>query len=180
MACDIAAGRIEPCKDSIGGLDAIYFVNDGDITGYTMGTLANIDVIDSVAGTPSAYKFDLKGNSTYQEDIVSSRENGTTYFQQVLTVTLKKLDVATHKAVKLLAYGNPKVIIKDNNGNFFLAGKEFGMDVTGGTVVTGGAMGDLSGYTLVLTGMEKAPANFFEATTEAGLTTAGFTIVAGS
>jgi hypothetical protein len=54
------------------------------------------------------------------------------------------------------------------------------MDVTGGTVVTGGAMGDLSGYTLVLTGMEKAPANFFEATTEAGLTSAGFTIVAGS
>jgi len=140
----------------------------------------NTDVIESVSGTPSAYKFDLKGNSTYQEDITSSRENGTTYFQQVLTVTLKKLDVATHKAVKLLSYGNPKVIIKDNNGNFFLAGKDFGMDVTGGTVVTGGAMGDLSGYTLVLTGMEKQPANFFEATTEAGLTTAGFTIVAGS
>jgi hypothetical protein len=179
MACDIAAGRIEPCKDSIGGLDAIYFVNDGDLTGYTMDS-SNTDVIEAVLGTPSAYKFDLKGNSTYQEDITTSRENGTTYFQQVLTVTLKKLDVATHKAVKLLSYGNPKVIIKDNNGNFFLAGKDFGMDVTGGTVVTGGAMGDLSGYTLVLTGMEKAPANFFEATNEAGLTTAGFTIVAGS
>jgi hypothetical protein len=179
MACDIAAGRIEPCKDSIGGLDAIYFVNDGDLTGYTMDS-TNTDVIEAVAGTPSAYKFDLKGTSTYQEDIVSSRENGTTFFQQVLTVTLKKLDVATHKAVKLLSYGNPKVIIKDNNGNFFMAGKDFGMDVTGGTVVTGGAMGDLSGYTLVLTGMEKTPANFFEATTEAGLTTAGFTIVQGS
>lgn len=179
MSCDIAAGRIEPCKDSIGGLDAIYFINDGDLTGYTMDA-TNTDVIEAVSGTPSAYKFDLKGNSTYQEDIVSSRENGTTFFQQVLTVTLKKLDVATHKAVKLLAYGNPKVIVKDNNGNFFMAGKDFGMDVTGGTVVTGGAMGDLSGYTLVLTGMEKAPANFFEATTEAGLTTAGFTIVAGA
>jgi hypothetical protein len=179
MACDIAAGRIEPCKDSIGGLDAIYFVNDGDLTGYTMDS-SNTDVIEAVLGTPSAYKFDLKGNSTYQEDITTSRENGTTYFQQVLTVTLKKLDVATHKAVKLLSYGNPKVIIKDNNGNFFLAGKDFGMDVTGGTVVTGGAMGDLSGYTLVLTGMEKTPANFFEATNETGLTTAGFTIVAGS
>ncbi len=176
MACDIAAGRIEPCKDSIGGLDAIYFVNEGEITEYTM----DADVIEAVLGTPSAYKFDLKGTSTYQEDIVSSRENGTTFFQQVLTVTLKKLDVATHKSVKLLAYGNPKVVIKDNNGNFFMAGKDFGMDVTGGTVVTGGAMGDLSGYTLVLTGMEKTPANFFEATTEAGLTSAGFTIVAGA
>jgi len=41
-----------------------------------------------------------------------------------------------------------------------LSGLEHGMDVSGGTVVTGGAMGDLSGYTLTLTGMEKIPANF--------------------
>ena len=34
------------------------------------------------------------------------------------------------------------------------------MDVNGGTVVTGAAMGDLSGYTLTLQGMEKKPANF--------------------
>jgi hypothetical protein len=34
-------------------------------------------------------------------------------------------------------------------------GLEHGADVSGGTVVTGAAMGDLSGYTLTLTGMEK-------------------------
>ena len=39
--------------------------------------------------------------------------------------------------------------------------------------VTGGAMGDLSGYTLTLTGMEKAPANFMESDP----TTVGFTVV---
>jgi hypothetical protein len=32
--------------------------------------------------------------------------------------------------------------------------------VSGGTIVTGAAMGDLSGYTLTLTGMETTPANF--------------------
>jgi len=39
-------------------------------------------------------------------------------------------------------------------------GVEHGADVSGGTIVTGAAMGDLSGYTLTLTAMEKAPANF--------------------
>ena len=34
------------------------------------------------------------------------------------------------------------------------------MDVNGGTIVTGAAMGDMSGYTLTLQGMEKKPANF--------------------
>lgn len=179
MSCDISLGRIEPCKSSVGGLDAIYFINDGDLTGVTFDA-TNTDVIESVSGSPTAYKYDLKGNSSFEQTIVSSRENGTTYFEQVLNLTLKKQDVATHKEIKLLAYGNPKVIVKDNNGNFFLAGREFGMDVTGGTVTSGAAMGDLSGYTLTLTGMEKMPANFFEATTEAGLAVAGITILDGN
>ena len=32
--------------------------------------------------------------------------------------------------------------------------------VTGGTIVSGAAMGDLSGFTLTLEGMETSPANF--------------------
>ena len=178
MACDISLGRIEPCRDSVGGLDAVYFVNDGAITGFTMDT-TDADVIASVDGTPDAYKYDLKGNSTFETTINSSTENGTSFFEQTLTLTLKKLDINSHKELKLLTWGKPKVIVKDNNGNFFLMGKEHGAEVTGGTVVTGGAMGDLSGYTLTLSAMERVPANFIDATDEAGLTTAGFTIVAG-
>ena len=106
----------------------------------------------------------------------SSRENGTTFWEQVLELTFKKLTVKDHKELKLMAYGRPQVIVEDNNGNFFYAGLEHGCDVTGGTIVTGGAMGDLSGYTLTLTGQEKAPANFIGDT----LTAAGFTVVVGS
>ena len=179
MACDITAGRIEPCKDSVGGLDAVYFVNDGDITGFTMDA-TDTDVIASVDGSPNAYKYDLKGNSTFETTINSSTENGTSFFEQTLTLTLKKLDIESHKELKLLTWGKPKVIVRDNNGNFFLMGKEHGAEVTGGTVVTGGAMGDLSGYTLTLSAMERVPANFIDASDEAGLTSAGFTIVVGS
>jgi hypothetical protein len=180
MACDISLGRVEPCKDSLGGLDAVYFINDADlsITDLTFDS-TNTDAIEAVTGSPTAYKYDLKGNSSFEQTIVSSRDNGTTYFEQALNLTLKKQDVTTHKEIKLLSYGNPKVIVKDNNGNFFLAGAKFGMDVTGGTVTSGAAMGDLNGYTLVLTGMEPAPAYFFEATTEAALISAGVTIVSG-
>ena len=47
MACDISLGRIEPCKDSVGGLDAVYFINDGDMTGVTFDAI-NTDVIETV------------------------------------------------------------------------------------------------------------------------------------
>ena len=175
MSCDISLGRIEPCKTSNGGLKSVYFVNWGDATGYTYDA-TDTDVIDAVAGTPSAYKYDLKGNSSFEQTITSSRENGTTFFEQTLNVTLKKLSIADHKQIKLLAYGRPQVIVEDHNGNFFYAGLQHGMEVSGGTIVTGAAMGDLSGYTLVLTGQEPVPANFLGAT----LVAAGFTVVSGS
>lgn len=184
MACDIAVGRLEPCKDSVGGINAVYFVNYGDLGAITYDS-TDTDVIDSVAGTPSAYKFDVRGNSTYTENIQSSRENGTTMFEQVLELSLKKLTKEDHKTIKLLSFGRPHVIIEDNNGNLLLAGLEHGADVTGGTVVTGGAMGDMSGYTLSFTGMEKVPANFIDVALEGNtaaqnITAAGFTIVAGA
>lgn len=174
MACDISLGRLEPCKDSNGGLKAVYFVNWGDVTLVTYnGT--NTDVIDEVAGitAPNAYRYELKGNSSFTQTITSSRENGTTFFQQELALTLKKLSIVDHKQIKLLSYGRPQVIVEDNNGNLFYCGLEHGMDVTGGTVVTGAAMGDLSGYTLTLTGMEPVPANFLGDT----LGNVGFNVV---
>jgi hypothetical protein len=175
MACDITLGRLEPCKSAVGGLKAVYFVNWGDATDYTYNA-TNTDVIDTVTGTPSAYKYELKGTNSFDQTITSSRENGTTFFDQSVKLQLKSLDAATHKQIKLLAYGRPQVIVEDNNGNFFYCGLEHGMEVTGGTIVTGTAMGDLSGYTLELKGMERVAANFIGD----DLAGAGFTIVLGS
>ena len=175
MACDLLSGRVEPCKDSVGGLKNLYFVNYGDLGAITYD-VTNSDVIDAVAGTPDAYKYEIKGASSFTQNIQSSRDTGTTAFEQVVEVTLKKLTIADHKELKILAFGRPHVIIEDNNGNYFLAGLEHGCDVTGGTIVTGSAMSDLSGYTLTLTGMERTPANFLGDT----LAAVGFTVISGT
>lgn len=175
MACDISRGRLEECKDSVGGIAAVYFVNKGDLGAITYD-VTDTDVIDAIAGTPNAYKFDVRGASTYGEVPTSSRENGTTYFEQTLELQLPKLTKEDHKTIKLLSYGSPHVIIEDNNGNFLLAGLNYGLDVTGGSIATGAAMGDMSGYTLTFTGMEKIPANFLGGTP----TAVGFTVVSGS
>ena len=163
MACDLSKGRLEPCKDSVGGITAVYFVNFGDMSDIQYN-VTDTDAIDSIGNTTTAdvnvYKYDVKGASSFTQNIQSDRATGTTAFEQVLELTLKKLTKEDHKELKLLSFGRPHVIIEDNNGNLMLGGLEHGMDVTGGTIVTGSAMNELSGYTLTLTGMEKAPANF--------------------
>jgi hypothetical protein len=134
--------------------------------------VTNTDAIDVLGSGLTAYKYELKGTSSFEQAITSSRDNGTTFFDQTLNLTLHKLSKQSHKEIKLMAYGRPIVIVEDRNGNFFVAGLQHGCEVTGGTIVTGAAMGDMSGYTLVLNGQEPVPANFLDGTlTAAGITT---------
>jgi hypothetical protein len=175
MSCDISSGRLEACKDSVSGIDAIYIINYGiaypdDVTfDTTPPTPGYEDVITAVAGVTTLYKFELKGANSFEQNIQSSRDNGTTFFEQVLVAQLKRQDIATHKTVKLLSYGRPHIVVRDRNLNFFLAGLERGCDVTAGTFSTGAALGDFSGYNLTFTAMENTPAPFLDCNDEASL-----------
>jgi hypothetical protein len=180
VSCNLAAGRAVNCKDVVGGIQKVFFVNFGGLGDITY----TADEITDASGTFSAYEYDLKGGSSLEQTITSSRETGTTFFEQVLTLNLTKLSKEDNVEIKLLAYGRPQVAVVDNNGNAFMMGVEFGAEVTGGTVATGTAMGDLSGYTLTLSAQEKLPANFIAGATLAnpfiGLTSATETIVVGT
>ena len=171
MSCALGNGRLEVCKDAVGGIDAVYFINYGDITGTTFDT-TNTDLITDVAGVSSLYKYEVKGTNSFEQVFNSSRENGTSFVEQTLSIILKKQDAATHKNVKLLAWGRPNVVIKNRNNQYFLAGLEHGMEITTANVSNGTAMGDLNGYTLTFVGQEKIFANLIDASSDATLVTA--------
>ena len=164
MSCDLTQGRQRPCKDSVGGIKAVYFINYG--TTDVAYDSTNTDEIDGLGSGLTAYRYDLKGNSNLEQTINSSTDTGGTFFEQVLTLVLPKLTLKDHKEIKLLSFGRPHIIVKDNNDNYFYVGNEHGADVTGGTISTGSAMGDLSGYNLTLSGQERQPANFISVTAE--------------
>ena len=181
MACTLTKGRIEPCNDVVGGIKDVYFTDFGDF-----GTVSQDadDQITDMTGTFTAYKYELKGNSSFEQTVTSSRENGTTFFEQTLNLTLHKLSKEDNKEIKLLAYGRPHIAVEDYNGNVFVMGLEHGSEVTGGTIVTGAAMGDLSGYTLSFSAQEVKPANFVDSPTAsdpyAGMSSATVTVTSGS
>ena len=162
MACNLTQGRQEVCKESIGGLSGVYFIN------YTTGSFAT-DANGYITAFPtaSAYYYQLKGTSAYTETVNSSRENGTTFFSQELVLNLKKITQEMSTQLKLMAYGRPQIVVLTNNGDSFLVGKTLGADVTAGTIQTGAALGDLYGYSVTFTGTEPVPANFITGSTSA-------------
>ena len=166
MSCDISLGRIESCKDSLGGLAACYFINFQNLEPILYGSGNETDTIFRIAddNIVNAYKYELKGTSTFEQTVTSSRENGSTFVEQKLTLNLKKLTIADHKQLRLLAYGRPIIVVQDRNNNWFISGLTKGMDLVTSNITTGAAMGDLSGYSLEFQGMELKPANFMSYT----------------
>ncbi len=160
MACLLTTGRELPCKDSVGGIKAVYLADYGSLGALTVSS----GEVTAIAGTPDLYQFDVKGNSSLEQAITSSRENGTTFYEQTLNLTLTKLDLATQQEIVQMAKARPHIFVEDYNGNYFLVGAAHGADVSGGTIVTGAAMGDLSGFTLVFSAQETLPAYFVTST----------------
>ena len=156
MACDITRGRLIDCKDTVGGLKAIYIaksysnnVSASATINATEMTTAGFATWSCCGGTVEVFKYDLIPNlSSLNVTINSDNANGTTFFTQALSVTLQKIDHDMTNELRLIAYSRAQIFVQDSNDNVFLLGIDNGCYVTGGTVITGAAKGDLNGYTI--------------------------------
>ena len=119
MACLLTTGRKLPCKKNVGGLKNIYFL-DYDPSVFTYESVSG--VINDINVSAVAYKYEIKGNSSLETTINSSRETGTTFYQSALNLTLTYLDNATQQEIQILASARPHIVIEDYNGHFIFVG----------------------------------------------------------
>jgi hypothetical protein len=183
MSCNLSAGRQEVCKESVGGLQGVYFMNYPSSSYNPTFTTDGNGTITAFPSGSTVYYYQLKGNSAYTETVNSSRDNGTTFFSQALTLNLKKLTAEMTTQLKLMAYGRPVAIVWTTNGEALVAGLTKGTDLTGGTISTGAGLGDLFGYSITMTGLEPLPAQFISGSTPTnpfGFVTNAPTVVTGS
>lgn len=183
MACNISAGRLESCLDAVGGIRNMYLVNFGALEGVTYG--ADDEITNFGTASVTAYKYELLATTNnLTQTINASRDSGTVFYDQILSVTLKKMSKEMNKELKLLAAGRPYIFVEDNMGNSWAIGITNGCSANGGTITTGGALGDLNGYQLTMQGQEGSPANYMSGGVVddpfAGLTTTVVTIVQGT
>jgi len=182
MSCEVTRGRRIPCKDGAAGLLAIYFLNrEPEFEVTFSGTLVS-DLQLAGGGAVTLYKYELDNvGNNFEETLEASRDNGTIYAAQVLTLALQTLQDADLEDIYNMARGRPAVLIQYRNGKVRLAGIERGLDSTGNNA-SGGDLGDFQGYNLTLTANENRYAPLLEGYTLAnpfaGLTTAP-TIVTG-
>lgn len=156
MACALGSGYVLDCKDSSGGIVEIYFIEKANLT--TVTEASGVVTALTKATGKRFWKYELpKQVGSLTETITGSIENGTVFYASELILIVNKLNVAVRNELKLLAQNTLVAVVKDNNGLYWLVGKDRGIDLTTGTSGTGTAFGDRSGYSLTFSGSEPAP-----------------------
>jgi hypothetical protein len=169
MACALTQGYTLDCRESLGGIKAVWLIAHGNVSSVTEAS-GVVSVITKAAGKVF-YKYELvKNTGALTETITASVENGTVFYAQELSIVLNKLQANTRNEILLLAKNTLMAVVQDANDSYWLLGRVAGLDVTGGTSATGTAQGDRNGYTLTFTGGEKELAPSVASGIIAGLT----------
>ena len=168
MSCNsLSIGRALPCTSSVGGIKAIYAAPFGSLGALTI-VGGEVTAIGN-DGSVDLYKYDLESSNGLEQAVTASAENGTVFYEQTLTMTLKKLDLASQNELTDLIKSRTSIFIEDYNNNFFLMGATNGVQSSGGSITTGQAYGDLSGFSgLTFSAQEILPAYFVVSTVVTG------------
>ena len=180
MACNLTKGRNITCRDTVGGVKAIYLAQHDELTSYVS---ASGEVTDfDLGGSDDIYKYLLKrGTAGVTETINASSENGTIFYTQSVNIKLHKLTKEDQNEIKLL--GSQRLVIfvelnelNSTGKNVILAcGLDNGMELTSGTNASGVALGDMNGYDWTFEAQEPNPVQLVADYTTTPLDNGAFT-----
>jgi hypothetical protein len=155
MACALTSGfSLAGCKDGIGGLSNVYFIEKGNVTSYTKASGVVTALVKATGKI--FYKYELKRETAnVEETIESNQQNDTVGYKQLLNIILNRNSVDIRNEILLLAKNQLWAVVERKDGTFWLYGEEAGMDLANGKRVSGTAIGDRSGYELAFEGAEQ-------------------------
>ena len=166
MACSVTvSGRALPCKDSLGGIKQIWiapFALSG--VPQTFDAVATGSIADSTAAM-TFKNYDMhKNTGSFTQTVNASVENGTIFYTQVVSCVFSREVAADIGDFQDLTKGRVFIVVQDVNNNLFVMGHTRGVELTGGTLESGVAMGDFNGLKYEFTGEEFIAAPFLAAT----------------
>lgn len=157
MACVLTTGVSLGCKESAGGVQEIYIANVPS-TGLGV-TQDGSDIVTAIAAGATFFKYvPRKQTASFTDNPTTDDANGSIFYSQSVVMPLSKMENAKRNEVLLLAKANMVLIVKDQNGLYWLLGQQNGITLANSEVGSGTAYGDRNGYVLNFAGGEPEPA----------------------
>ena len=162
--CNLSQGYPVPCRNSSGGIQEVWIGTwNGASTTITTGTAsfetgAGTEII-SVTGSGLFYPFPQPlETGEFSQSGGFSTENGTSMYTQTLNITIQQYNGFSWGQINILGQGVWRILVLDQNGNYFYLGSQNGCRVTAATPGAGKSMNDLNGAIITFEGKEPVPA----------------------
>lgn len=147
MSCILTTGFTLDCKTASAGIKSIYLVewdalatltkSSGEVSAHTLD------------GGKSYFKYELeKETATMNWRTIPSTENGTVFYEADVVARLHKVTTAQRNEIKLLAQNRLLLIASDSEGNYWLLGADYGVQLQQSESNFGQAFGDFKGHVL--------------------------------
>lgn len=152
--CALTMGYVQDCQEFAGGVKSVHLIE-----------FANVSIITVVAGVVTALtkvtgkqfrKYDIQAHTGEADNEGEVNiENGTRMAKQSVKFPINGMSVAIRNEIELLAVNRLLIAIEDENGLYWLFGKDYGMRLKTYSAKTGKALSDRNGYELAFEGEEK-------------------------
>lgn len=162
FGCDVGNGGVREC----------YLIELENVVSVTESSGTLTAITKATGKVFRKYQL-VQETASFDETITGNIQNGTLFYAQKGTIVINKQQVAVRNEILLLAKNRLIIVFVDNNGIFRLFGRVNGQRLLTGSINTGTAWGDRSGYSLEFTGNENEAAPFVDSAVIATLQTPG-------
>lgn len=179
MPCAITGGYAIDCRDSVGGVEVVYLIENSYLYDASGNSRILTDGSGSVSGLTKAtgkrfWKFEVpRATSMTANGITASQENGTIFFTHEVSFPINQRNATIRNIVTTLAKNRLTFVTKEGDGLYRLFGKEFGLFLDSTEGGSGTALADRNGYMLKFSSQEREDFLVVPANIAAALETPG-------
>lgn len=178
MTCEITSGYAIECRDSVGGVETIYLIENSalyDASGNSRVTSASGVVTALTKNTGKRFwKFEVpRGTANTSNGITSSQENGTFFYTHQVVFPINQRNATIRNIVTTLGKNRVTFVTKEGDNLYRMFGKEFGLSLDNSEGGSGTALADRNGYMLTFSSQEREDFLVVPANIAATLETAG-------
>lgn len=160
MACAITSGYEIECRESVGGVETVYLIENSalyDASGNSRVTSASGTVTAITKDTGKRFwKIEVpRATASTQNGITSSQENGTFFYTHQVMFPINQRNATIRNLVNTIAKNRCTVVCKEGDGTYKMFGVEFGLSMDNSEGGSGTALADRNGYMLTLSSQER-------------------------
>ena len=150
MACNQVLSNIpRDCESSIGGVKRVLFVNHDQLGALTIDE--STGMVKTIEGAGKFVEVYPKKGTASLATALAKGDGDNTQYNSTIVLNFGKMTAAKRLSILPLFANELAAIVQDNNGNYWLVGKDVALSASAGDGNTGTAVADANAYTVTLT-----------------------------